>query len=264
MRTISRRAVGVGLGAMVFAPVRTCTGASAAMTEGDSGTRALPAARRLRVLCLHGYHGSGAVLRRQMATWADALVSVADFIYVDAPSLAAGDFGWWHATDSERDPARDDPGLARLAGRHRHYKGWTRTRTAIISAFETQGPFDGILGFSQGAALAGLLVGLRATNGITTAERPIRFDFAILVSGFPSNDRELATVYDRADAYALPSFHLVGRADVVVPNEDSHRLASRFRSPVIASHDGGHVIPGAPEVVARVRAFLNARMDRRE
>lgn len=261
MRTITRRDVGVGLGAMVLARCAPRSRASAAMTDADEGTRTQPKARRLRVLCLHGYHGSGAVLRRQMATWSDALAPVADFIYLDAPSLAAGDFGWWHATDSERDPASDDPGLA---GFHRHYKGWTRTRAAIVSAFETQGPFDGILGFSQGAALAGLLVGLRATDGITTAERPFRFDFAIVVSGFPSNDRELARVYDRMDAYALPSLHVLGRADVIVPNDDSRSLASRFRSPVIALHDGGHVIPGAPDVVARVRAFLEARVDRTE
>jgi acetyl esterase/lipase len=33
---------------------------------------------------------------------------------------------------------------------------------------------------------------------------------------------------------------------------------------VIVQHGGGHVVPGAPDVVARVRAFLEARMDRNE
>lgn len=213
----------------------------------------------MRILCLHGYHGSGAILRRQMGTWPDELAPLADFVYVDAPSLAAGDFGWWHAVDSERDPSSDDPGVG---DRHRHYKGWARTRAAIVSAFEREGPFDGVLGFSQGAALAALLVGLRAPDGPTTAERPIRFDFAIVVGGFASNDRELARLYERSAAYDLPSLHVIGRADAIVPSGDSRRLASQFRAPVVVEHGGGHVVPVAPDAVARVRAFVEARIHR--
>ncbi|HEY2515477.1 MAG TPA: hypothetical protein VGI39_31635 [Polyangiaceae bacterium] len=215
--------------------------------------------KRLRILCLHGYHGTGAILRRQTAAWFEELSSLAEFVYLDAPSLAAGDFGWWHAVESEQDPARDDPGVE---GGDRHYKGWARTRAEIVAAFERQGPFDGVLGFSQGAALAGLLVGLRAPDGHPTAERPLRFDFAIVVSGFASSDRELARLYERRGAYELPSLHVVGRTDGIVPTGDSRALASRFSAPLIVEHGGGHVVPGTPAVVARVRAFLEARMNR--
>jgi acetyl esterase/lipase/predicted esterase len=258
MRAITRRNVGIGLATMALANGTPQSSASPATTQAAEGPHALMQTRRLRILCLHGYHGSGAILRRQMAPWPGELASLTDFVYIDAPSLAAGDFGWWHAVDAEQDPASDDPGVG---GPHRHYKGWARTRAAIVKTFEEQGPFDGVLGFSQGAALAGLLVGLRAPDGVTTAERPIRFDFAIVVSGFASNDRELARLYDRSDAYNLPSLHAIGRADGIVPSDDSRRLASRFRAPVIVEHGGGHLVPGAPDVVARVRAFLEARTD---
>jgi acetyl esterase/lipase len=107
-------------------------------------------------------------------------------------------------------------------------------------------------------------VGLRAPDGAPTAERPLRFDFAIVVSGFASNDRELARLYDRSDAYDLPSLHVIGRADGIVPSAGSRRLASHFRAPEIVEHGGGHVVPGALDAVARVRAFLEARMDRNE
>jgi hypothetical protein len=46
--------------------------------------------RNLRVLCLHGYHGSAVILRRQMAPLAAAIGPAAELIYVDAPSLAGG------------------------------------------------------------------------------------------------------------------------------------------------------------------------------
>src|ERR1700685_1011740 len=101
---------------------------------------------KLRVLSLHGYHGNAQVLRRQLAPLADGLDDLVEFVYIDAPSLAAGDFGWWHAEPSERD--------AGVGCGVKRYKGWRETRDAVVAAFTLQGPFDGVFGFSQGAALA--------------------------------------------------------------------------------------------------------------
>jgi|ERR1700722_2523428 hypothetical protein len=56
---------------------------------------------KLRVLCLHGYRGNAQVLRRQLAPLANGLDGLVEFAYVDGPSLAAGDFGWWHAEAPE-------------------------------------------------------------------------------------------------------------------------------------------------------------------
>ena len=207
---------------------------------------------KLRILCLHGYQGSGRILRGQMGALAARLAPIAELVYLDAPSLAEGDFGWWHAVDAEVDPASDDPG-----GPHRHYKGWERTRQAIVAASAAEGPFDGVLGFSQGAALAGLVVGLRAPDGRSTAERPLVFGFAIVVSGFPSNDPDLARLYERADAYALPSLHVIGRTDGVVAPATSRALAAHFVNPVVVEHGGGHVVVDDP----RVLAFVEARLE---
>lgn len=144
------------------------------------------------------------------------------------------------------------------------YQGWDRTRAAIVSAFEREGPFDGILGFSQGAALAGLLVGLRAPDGEpTTPEQPLTFDFATLVSGFVSNDPAHAALYARTASYALPSLHLIGRSDGVVPAPDSRELAARFGKATVLEHPGGHVIASDASTRAGVGAFLDAMLRRR-
>jgi Serine hydrolase (FSH1) len=90
--------------------------------------------RKLRILCLHGYHGSATVLSDQMRMPADGLEPLADFVCIDAPALAKGDFGWWHAKNSTR---ANVPGIAR-------YEGWARTCERIVSAFKIEGPFDGI------------------------------------------------------------------------------------------------------------------------
>ena len=70
----------------------------------------------LRVLCLHGYHGSGSILRNQMASLTAALPANIEFVYVDAPSLATGDFGWWHEG----------------------FSGWERTRDWIVELLRSE------------------------------------------------------------------------------------------------------------------------------
>jgi acetyl esterase/lipase len=252
MTPFSRRNLGLGLWSLL---TLQCTKGSA-MSASDS-IGAPTRSRRLKILCLHGYHGSGRVLRSQMTSFAAGLEPLVELVFIDAPSTAVGDYGWWHAVDREQDGPSDDPGVD---GPRRHYKGWARTKDAIVAVFKAHGRFDGILGFSQGAALAGLLVGLRAPPSGPTSERPLSFDFAIIVSGFPSNDADLARLYERRDAYVLPSLHLMGRSDGIVPIDDSRALARRFTDPVLVEHAGGHVVASDPAVMAQVRAFLEARV----
>ncbi len=246
---IPRRNLGLGLLSLLFLRCKT----PSAMPSSESSSSAHPVGR-LKILCLHGYHGSAVVLRRQLAELAAGVEGLAEFVFIDAPSRAAEDFGWWHAVKDERDPAREDPGVD---GPGRHYKGFTRTREAIVAAFAEHGPFDGVFGFSQGAALTGLLVGLRST------ERRLSFDFAIMVGGFSSNDPELARLYDQRDSYGLPSLHVFGRSDGIVPRAESLELAAHFQNPTLVEHDGGHVIPGEARVRQAFRAFLEDALRRR-
>jgi len=211
--------------------------------------------RKLRILCLHGYHGSADILQQQMSALASRLPPVAEFVCVDAPSLAKGDFGWWHAVD-DAEQARGDPGV-RL--RPKRYLGWPATRDGIVSLFAGE-RFDGIFGFSQGAALTGLLVGLRSPAGAADTRKPLSFDFAMMVGGFVSNDPSHASLYESHESYELPSLHMMGRSDTIVPMVSSRRLASRFERPAIVEHDGGHVIAGDPQSVRQVADFLEQRL----
>jgi predicted esterase len=215
---------------------------------------------KLRILCLHGYHGSADTLRGQMRSLMTGFESFVDFVCVDAPSLAAGDFGWWHAVRDDNPSARGDAGVGH---RRMRYKGWERTRDALISLVEREGPFDGVFGFSQGAALTGLLVGLRAPSGAPTRQRPLSFDFAMMVGGFLSNDPSHAGLYEARDSFDLPSLHIIGRSDGIVPSGDSRELAARFKNPLIVDHDGGHVIASDPSVREKVKGFLEEMLRRR-
>ena len=174
-----------------------------------------------------------------------------EFVYPDAPKLASGSASWWNALDAL--PAAD--GAPSVGAKH--YEGWEQTRAWAIAYFAQQGPFDGVFGFSQGAALTALLVGLRAFAAVPTADRPLLFNRAMLISGFVSNDPKHAELYESKRSFELPSLHLIGRSDRIVPRAASLALAARFAAPTVVEHDGGHVIASNAEVRDALATFLS-------
>jgi hypothetical protein len=183
----------------------------------------------LRVLCLHGYHGTGAILRRQLAPLARSLPADIEFVYTDAPSLAAGDFGWWHEG----------------------FSGWEHTRDWIVERLGAGPRIDGLFGFSQGAALTGLLAALRESR---QAPAGLDFRFAVMVGGFTSFLPQHADLFRRP--LAIPSVHVIGRSDGIVPRSDSLELAGRFTDPLVLEHGGGHIIPADRAVAEPIARFL--------
>jgi pimeloyl-ACP methyl ester carboxylesterase len=202
----------------------------------------------IRLLCLHGYRGNSAILRRQMAPFVHGLESVAEFVTVDAPSLAEGDFGWWHGN---------------FPSSTGDYRGWDRTRDWIVRLFAHERHFDGVLGFSQGAALTGVLAGMRSMDGRVSDQAPLLFDFAIMIGGFRSEMPAHQEMYAATGRYTLPSLHIMGGSDSIVPAADSRRLAGQFNSPLILEHPGGHVIPDTPSVRDQVAVFFREMAERK-
>jgi pimeloyl-ACP methyl ester carboxylesterase len=180
-----------------------------------------------RILALHGYHGSADILRRQIAPLAAALPTQVELVLVDAPSLAAGDYGWWHGG----------------------FRGWERTRDWVVELVARE-HVDGVFGFSQGAALAGLLAAVQDSQ----MSSPLGFEFAIMVGGFTSVEPRHAALFGRK--LSLPSVHVAGTSDGIVPIRDSLALAERFADPVVLEHGGGHVIPSDRELTARIAQFI--------
>ncbi|MCU1678197.1 MAG: hypothetical protein JWM93_2955 [Frankiales bacterium] len=183
-----------------------------------------------RILALHGYHGSAQILRRQIAPLSAALPPDAELVFVDAPSLSQGDYGWWHDG----------------------FRGWERTRDWVLDLAERE-RFDGVFGFSQGAGLTGLLAALQQSDPTTA----LRFEFAVMVGGFTSHEPKHAALFERK--ITLPSLHVMGTSDGIVPMQDSLRLAERFDDPVVVQHPGGHVIPSAATSTSRIAQFMAGR-----
>lgn len=119
-------------------------------------------------------------------------------------------------------------------------RGLEEALATVAQALNKQGPFDGLLGFSQGAALAALVCALGQ------ADDP-RFPlprFIILVSGFCPRGLGLQESILQGPL-SMPSLHVFGDTDRVIPSQESMQLASRFTGSITLTHSGGHFIPAA-------------------
>lgn len=162
-----------------------------------------PAASKLRILALHGYEQDSEILRHKSGALRSHVKAVAEFEFLDAPHAVPDSpegrawflFGGFEAGQST-------------------FEGLEESFSAIDRIFETSGPFDGIFGFSQGAALAAALCIITEARRRLTAEakatgvlseratafldltKHCDFRFALLVSGFiPSGARHFSSLH---------------------------------------------------------------------
>lgn len=76
----------------------------------------------------------------------------------------------------------------------------------------------------------------------------------IFACGFVSVSDEHANYYDTK--IDLPSLHISGATDKVIPQEMHLKLADCFVNPVVYRHDGGHLIPATSNEKTVYRKFF--------
>ncbi|KAM9272583.1 esterase OVCA2 [Morus bassanus] len=193
--------------------------------------------RPLRLLGLHGYRQSERRFHQRTGALRKALRGCAELVAVSAPHPVPGGEdddgddpprGWWFSG-----PGTFEAGEAAAAP-----AGLEESLSAVAAALAERGPFDGLLGFSQGAALAAMVCALRARGD---PRFPVAF--AILVAGFAS--RAPAHGHFYREPIALPTLHVMGDADAVIAAPLSRELAQCFVEPVVLTHPGGHFVPVA-------------------
>lgn len=199
--------------------------------------------RPLRLLALHGYRQSERRFRQRTGALRKDLRGRAELVAFDAPHLVPG--GEEDGADDGDDPPRgwwfSRPGAFEAREAAEEPAGLDEALAAVAEALAERGPFDGLLGFSQGAALAAMVCALRARGD---PRFPVAF--AILVAGFAS--RAPAHGHFYREPIALPTLHVVGEADAVIAAPLSLELAQSFVEPVVVTHPGGHFVPvGAPQ-----------------
>lgn len=135
--------------------------------------------------------------------------------------------------------------------------GWEESKNVIISALEGSGPFDGVMGFSQGASIAAVLCALKQTGGIPDDS----FKFAIIASGYLSQVDEHLEIFSSIKKICVPSLHIYGVMgdDRQVSVQASGELLAHFddRTAHTVRHNMGHIIPSTKSYVEEYKAFLS-------
>ncbi|PSC70237.1 low CO2-induced aldose reductase isoform B [Micractinium conductrix] len=197
--------------------------------------------KRLRVLALHSFRTSGAIFAEQQrrAGLDAALADLIDVTYIDAPNAASGPipddvaphfegpyYEWWNAS-------RDGEGRW-------SYEGWRRAVAHMEDTLALHGPFDGLMGFSQGGAMASLAIGMQRC-GFAFKGLPL-LRFVVAFAGIRVRDPQLERFY--APLRSCPSLHVLGDRDPV--KRLTNLLIECFEHPVVVTHPRGHVIPQLP------------------
>ncbi|KAK4540624.1 hypothetical protein LTR36_009054 [Oleoguttula mirabilis] len=192
---------------------------------------------------------------------------------VDGDKESPEAYGWW------RRKGDDEPYT---------YEGMELGLARIAETLTEQGPFGGVLGFSQGGAAAGMVASLlepgrreafeaaQAAGGMRYPDSFVQdtgyieeaihpaLRFAVSYSGFGASNNALYRAFYEPKI-ATPMCHFLGSVDTVVSEERSLRLVDSCVGgrgveggvPRVVYHPGGHFLPSSgKQYVAALVAFI--------
>ncbi|XP_076899966.1 rhodanese-like domain-containing protein 6 [Bidens hawaiensis] len=230
--------------------------------------------KKLRILCLHGFRQNASSFKGRTASLAKKLKNMVEFVYIDAPhqlqfiyqnqeigetkfppnKVCNRKFAWFIDPDADKNPSLNWE-IAQTPFDSLQYQkqtsGYEKSVTYLKEFVAKNGAFDGIFGFSQGAAMAACVAAQKLS-----LKGEIDFRFVILCSGFRVNLAE-----NEKSVINCPSLHIYGSdhgKDTQIAFDASRQLVSLFEegSSVTIEHDYGHIIPTRSPYIDTIKDFL--------
>ncbi len=248
---------------------------------GDPSVSTAPS---LRILMLHGYTQNGKLFHAKTRVLEKHLKKAFPSVSLSYPTgpiqlkatdvpgfdpSTAGDpddveaYGWWRRADTSDPP---------------EYVGMGRGFETISQVLQSEGPFDGVVGFSQGAALAAMTASLLEGNPRKQAFKnaqekssfaipyPSSFDslshpplkFCVPYSGFIAPGERYRAFYE-SPTIQTPVCHFIGSLDSLVEEKRTNALinacggAEKTQKVV---HPGGHFVPTGKQFLDVLVAFI--------
>lgn len=197
-----------------------------------------------KILCLHGYAMNQAWFHEWLSPIQQALVDKAELVIpqggIAAPEtevramvdmfqvampedkIGVGKNWCWYRATVDKPPV---------------YLYLDKTLNQLTRLYETDGPFGGVLGWSQGAVVAVILAALQA--------RDSKYDFGlrwmVLCGGFLPGDEKLKKMFSETLPY--PSLHVVGQKEPEVMIRRCQKLHAAFAGADWLDTPAGHVMP---------------------
>lgn len=194
----------------------------------DSGVKIT----KKKILCLHG-GGQSASSFSQQQGMTDLIDSLSDYEFIFAESTL-DNYIWWNDPVSKDTPTIDTQQAAESV-------------IYLTKFINENGPFDCLLGFSQGAAMALVYISQQVHN----------FNKIILFNGYlPTTHYGLMSVIENKAPYDLEAFIFIGQNDVFY--NMSLELKSKFINfeEVISSSAGHHPPHKSDPTFMKVVSFI--------
>ncbi|WRX08929.1 Serine hydrolase FSH - like 1 [Theobroma cacao] len=164
--------------------------------------------RKPRILCLHGFRTSAEILKKLVLRWPATVLEKLDLVFLDGPYPAQGKSaveGFFDPPYYEWFQANQD---------YTEYTNFEECLAFIEDYIIKNGPFDGLMGFSQGAVLSAALPGMQRDGVALTKE---------------------------------PSLEDQSEMDTTNTKPESTALLESFVDPFVINHPKGHTVPKLDE-----------------
>jgi len=214
------------------------------------------------VLVLHGYSQNATIFSKRLGALRKQCGKSVDFVFVDGPKvlqpvdLVGATPGPGATSTATTLDALGASEAIEPNTESRAWWTWNNTKSNALGLPESLAllrdvlktrTFDGVLGFSQGAALAALLAALlerpHAYPPFLIDGQPPHppFKFCVAVSGFRLSEPIADAIY--GTSFSTPTLHIIGRNDIIVVEERSQSLIKISANARVEEHDGGHFVP---------------------
>eukprot|EP00835_Amoeboradix_gromovi_P005193 NODE_465_length_8145_cov_0.434999.p4 type:complete len:191 gc:universal NODE_465_length_8145_cov_0.434999:210-782(+) len=188
-----------------------------------------------RILCLHGYTQDGEALRKQIGALRKSFRKDVEFVFINAPLEV-----------KERDPNKS--GLAFWHPDGDVLKDVYDSLNFVKDFVERNGPFNGVLGFSQGSSV----ITLYQSHFQCNFEFALVFSASKIVSQLTSN---------QLNAIDTPCLHVCGDTDYICPPSISSDYMKRaYKNISVYNHLGGHGIPLNKESKQILTEFIKSHL----
>lgn len=204
----------------------------------------------IKILCLHGNRSCGDTLKKSMKNLLK--LEHIEFIFITSPIIYDNSNNnydaiyrkWWTGdlTNIFTNP---------------YYDTLYESIKFVHDKYIEFGPFDGILGFSQGAVLANIILYLNEYPEFFDDKYQhinFNFKFAILCSMSIITDNSFKKILDKK--IKIPILNVYGDRDELLDFNHSQSLAKYFENCINYQHDGKHHIPSKSKFKSVLLDFL--------
>ncbi|PWY74199.1 dihydrofolate reductase [Aspergillus eucalypticola CBS 122712] len=243
---------------------------------------------KLKILMIHGYTESGKFFREEVLGLEKALIEAFPAApapgfhrdYPDGVELVYPDGTWrLKPTDWERYIPGTDPGYGWFykVSDDDEFPGLPDALKKLGDIMRSQGPFAGVIGFSQGGFLTGLITSLFEPGRKSVFEKaevesggipfPKSFDgvepikFSISCCGFAGLNLRYKAFY--SPKISGPMLHMNGQFDDVVYHKRSRTLidaTTGAEEDKVLIHPGGHSVPTSKLYTDAMIMFIKGKL----